>query len=248
MSIGDKDTLLFKGRRRILSGRLESLGLFNDNVLKAIGAVPRHLFVQKGLEDQAYKDVPVAIGAGQTISQPSTVALQTQLLELKAGDRILEIGTGCGYQSAVLFYLGAEVYSIERQEELFTQAARNLAEAEYIFLDEEHTSKTATSLECGKIHLYLGDGFAGLESEAPFDGIIVTCGAPEVPAALLKQLKTGGRLVIPVYCGPSGENDEKKQVLKVIVKTAEGRFKAKNISRMSFVPMLKGVKRKQKQQ
>ena len=113
MSIGDKDTLLFKGRRRILSGRLESLGLFNDNVLKAIGAVPRHLFVQKGLEDQAYKDVPVAIGAGQTISQPSTVALQTQLLELKAGDRILEIGTGCGYQSAVLFYLGAEVYSMK---------------------------------------------------------------------------------------------------------------------------------------
>ena len=246
MSIEDKDTLLQKGRRKILVKDLESQGLFNAKVLKAIGAVPRHLFVQEGLEDQAYKDVPVAIEAGQTISQPSTVALQTQLLELKAGDRILEIGTGCGYQSAVLFYLGAEVFSIERQEELFIQAARNLSDAGYIFPDDEHSSRTATSLECGKIHLYLGDGFAGLEQEAPFDGIIVTCACPEVPAALLRQLKAGGRLVIPVYCGPSEE--EKNQMLKVIVKTSDGRFKAKNVSWMSFVPMLKGVKRKQKQQ
>lgn len=246
MSIEDKDTLLQKGRRKILVKDLESQGLFNAKVLKAIGAVPRHLFVQEGLEDQAYKDVPVAIEAGQTISQPSTVALQTQLLELKAGNRILEIGTGCGYQSAVLFYLGAEVFSIERQEELFIQAARNLSDAGYIFPDDEHSYRTATSLECGKIHLYLGDGFAGLEQEAPFDGIIVTCACPEVPAALLRQLKAGGRLVIPVYCGPSEE--EKNQILKVIVKTADGRFKAKNVSRMSFVPMLKGVKRKQKQQ
>ena len=120
-----KDTLLYKGRRRMLVKELQEQNLFSDRTLKAIGAVPRHFFVQDGLEDQAYKDTPVAIGAGQTISQPSTVALQTDLLEIKSGDRILEIGTGCGYQTAVLFYLGAEVFTIERQEELFRQQYRH---------------------------------------------------------------------------------------------------------------------------
>lgn len=234
----NKDTLLYKGRRRILVEELESYGLFSASVLKAIGAVPRHLFVQQGLEEMAYKDTPVAIGAGQTISQPSTVALQTQLLEFKSGDKILEIGTGCGYQSAVLFYLGADVYTIERQEDLFRQAARNLSEAGYLFAEGAEENK----IESGKLHLYLGDGFAGLEEEAPFDGIVVTCGAPDVPPALLKQLKPGGRLVIPVDDG-SLEGDKKKQILKVIVKTNGGRFKARNISKMSFVPMLKGIEK-----
>ncbi len=248
MSIGDKDTLLFKGRRSILERQLKSCGIFNDKVLKAIGAVPRHLFVQKGLEDQAYLDTPVAIEAGQTISKPSTVALQTQLLELKPGDKILEIGTGCGYQSAVLFYLGANVYSIERQEDLFRQAEKNLSQAGYLFPDEEQTLSTSSKIVSGKLHLYLGDGFAGLEEEAPFDGIVVTCGAPEVPASLLKQLKPGGRLVIPVDEKEGEKAGQKKQILKVIVKTPDGKFKARNVSKMSFVPMLKGVKRKKPRQ
>ena len=157
-----KDTLVFQGRRRKLVEELSASGLFSEKVLKAIGSVPRHLFVQKGLEDLAYKDMPVAIEAGQTISQPSTVAFQTQLLDFKPGDRILEIGTGCGYQTAVLFYLGAEVFSIERQEELFRKATENLTEAGYIFPEEDFS--------VSKIHLFLGDGFEGLKDLAPFDG------------------------------------------------------------------------------
>lgn len=238
----NKDTLLYKGRRRILAQELESSGLYSKRVLKAIGAVPRHLFVQQGLEEMAYKDIPVAIEARQTISQPSTVALQTQLLEFRSGDKILEIGTGCGYQSAVLFYLGADVYTVERQEELFWQAARNLSEAGYLFAEEQMAGTAATKIESGKLHLYLGDGFAGLEEEAPFDGIVVTCGAPDVPPALLRQLKTGGRLVIPVD-EPTQAQKKKNQILKIIVKTDEGHFKARNVSKMSFVPMLKGIEK-----
>jgi len=185
----NKDTLLYRGRRRLLTEELERKNLFSEKVLKAIGAVPRHLFVQEGLEDLAYKDMPVAIDAEQTISQPSTVALETELLDISPGDKILEIGTGCGYQSAVLFYLGADVYSIERQEELFHKAAENLAAAGYLFEDEEFSTRTATKIISGKLHIFLGDGFAGLEKESPFDGIVVTCGAPSVPDTLLRQLK-----------------------------------------------------------
>lgn len=241
----NKDTLLQKGRRRLLVGQLEAIGLFSDKVMKAIGTVPRHLFVQEGLEDMAYKDTPVAIAAGQTISQPSTVALQTQLLEIKSGSRVLEIGTGCGYQTAVLFYLGAEVYSIERQEELFHQAAKNLDRAGYFFA-EKLAGENATRIDSGKIHLFLGDGFAGLEEEAPFDAIVVTCGAPEVPIELLHQLAPGGRLVIPVDIDDPKDKRKKEQILKLIVKMTDGRFKAKNISKMSFVPMLKGIEKKKK--
>ena len=221
----NKDTLLYKGRRRILAQELESSGLYSKRVLKAIGAVPRHLFVQQGLEEMAYKDIPVAIEAGQTISQPSTVALQTQLLEFRSGDKIL-----------------ADVYTVERQEELFWQAARNLSEAGYLFAEEQMAGTAATKIESGKLHLYLGDGFAGLEEEAPFDGIVVTCGAPDVPPALLRQLKTGGRLVIPVD-EPTQAQKKKNQILKIIVKTDEGHFKARNVSKMSFVPMLKGIEK-----
>ena len=145
--------------------QLRESGRFEERVLKAIGAVPRHLFVEEGLEDFAYKDTPVAIGAAQTISQPSTVALETQLLNFKPGDRILEIGTGCGYQSAVLFYLGAEVFSIERQAELFPTAVSNLEAAGYLFLDEELAAQTPTNINSGKFHLYLGDGYLGLPAE-----------------------------------------------------------------------------------
>ena len=236
-----KDSLLYKGRRKILVERLAAKGHFSEKVLKAIGAVPRHIFVQEGLEDLAYKDMPVAIEADQTISQPSTVALQTHLLDIKSGDKILEIGTGCGYQCAILFYLGAEVFSIERQEALFRTAIENLEAAGYIFPEEDLQTSATASIHSGKIHLFLGDGFAGLEKEAPFDGIIVTCGAPYVPEALLKQLKIGGRLIIPV--NENLECASKKQILKEIVKTEEGKFKARNILEMSFVPMLKGINR-----
>ena len=214
---------------------LAATGLFSEKVLRAIGAVPRHLFVQEGLEDLAYKDIPVAIEAGQTISQPSTVAFQTQLLDFKPGDRILEIGTGCGYQTAVLFYLGAEVFSIERQEELYHKAIRNLTEAGYIFPEEDFS--------VSKIHLFLGDGFDGLKDLAPFDGIIVTCGAPSLPDALMRQLSPGGKMVIPVD-EPGQENaSEKKQILKVITRKPDGKYTGRDVSRMSFVPMLQGVKK-----
>ena len=234
-----KDTLVYQGRRRLLVEELRSSGIFSNKVLKAIGAIPRHLFVQEGLEVLAYKDMPVAIEAGQTISQPSTVALQTQLLDFGPGDRILEIGTGCGYQTAVLFYLGAEVFSIERQEELFLKARENLTNAGYLFPEEDFSFS--------KIHLFLGDGFAGLEKLAPFDGIIVTCGAPSLPQALMRQLAPGGKMVIPVD-EPDQENTrEKKQILKVITRTPGGKYTGRDVSRMSFVPMLKGVEKRIKE-
>ena len=242
-----KDTLVYQGRRRLLAKELSASGLFEEKVLKAIGAVPRHLFVQEGLEELAYKDMPVAIGAGQTISQPSTVALQTQLLDIKPGARILEIGTGCGYQTAVLFYLGAEVFSIERQEELFLSAIGNLADAGYVFPDEDFSVRKESSLESGKIHLFLGDGFDGLEDRAPFDGIIVTCGAPSIPDMLMKQLAPGGKMVIPVDEKVQDNPSEKKQVLKVITRNPDGKYSGRDISRMSFVPMLEGVERSGKQ-
>lgn len=230
-----KDTLVFQGRRRLLADELSATGLFSEKVLKAIAAVPRHLFVQEGLEELAYKDIPVAIEAGQTISQPSTVAFQTQLLDFKPGDRILEIGTGCGYQTAVLFYLGAEVFSIERQEELFLKAKENLEQAGYLFPDEDFS--------VSKIHLFLGDGFEGLKDLAPFDGIIVTCGAPSLPEALMRQLAPGGKMVIPVD-EPGQENaPKKKQILKVITRKPDGKFTGRDVSRMSFVPMLQGVEK-----
>ena len=234
-----QDTLLHKGRRNLLVQQLRESGRFEERVLKAIGAIPRHLFVEEGLEDFAYKDTPVAIGASQTISQPSTVALETQLLNFKPGARILELGTGCGYQSAVLFYLGAEVFSIERQAELFPMAISNLEAAGYLFLDEELTAQTPTNVNSGKFHLYLGDGYLGLPLEAPFDGIVVTCGAPHIPKKLLEQLKVGARLVIPVDVEERGK--EKRQMLKVITKVAEGRFVAEDIGIASFVPMLEGI-------
>lgn len=238
-----KDTLVFQGRRKLLVDELSGSGMFSQKVLKAIGAVPRHLFVQEGLEDLAYKDIPVAIDAGQTISQPSTVALQTQLLDFKPGDRILEIGTGCGYQTAVLFYLGAEIFSIERQEELFRKAIINLEAAGYIFPDEDFSVSTALRLESGKIHLFLGDGFEGLKDLAPFDGIIVTCGAPHLPKELMAQLAPGGKMVIPVDEDSSEKAAGKKQILKVITRKPDGKFTGRDISRMSFVPMLQGVER-----
>ncbi|MCI1719791.1 MAG: protein-L-isoaspartate(D-aspartate) O-methyltransferase [Bacteroidales bacterium] len=212
------DPLIQKGRRKKLVEELAKCKMFGSRVLRAIGAVPRHIFIEKGMEEFAYKNIRVEIGEKQTISQPSTVALETELLDVKSGDKILEIGTGCGYQTAILFYLGANVYSIERQKELFLQAQINLQKIEYT-----------------KPKLFWGDGFKGLPQFAPFDGIIVTCGAPEIPNSLLLQLKIGGRIVIPV--------GEKEQEMLLITRKNKIDFEKKSFGAASFVPMLHGVKK-----
>lgn len=243
--IGLFDTPLYKGRRNILVNQLKAKGSFNERILRAIAAVPRHIFVMEGMEEFAYNDTPVAIEAGQTISQPSTVALQTQLLGLfdnptstdgiRQSPRVLEIGTGCGYQSAVLFYLGAEVFTIERQEELYKQARKNLVKAGYLFDNEQEDIQSSeqeyiSNPITDKIHLHLGDGYLGLPDMAPFDGIVVTCGANEIPNSLLHQLKVGAKMVIPV-----GEK------LYTVERESSELFQKKEQGNANFVPMLKGV-------
>lgn len=194
-------------------GTLERKGISDKDVLKAIGNVPRHLFMDSGFLDHAYTDKAFPIAADQTISQPYTVARQTELLELKKGDRVLEIGTGSGYQAAVLLELGALVYTIERQNELFKK-----------------TSLFLPKLGYRPKRMVFGDGYRGLEEEAPFDGIIVTAGAPFVPPALLAQLKIGGRMVIPV--------GEDPQIMTVFVRKSEKEFEKEEFGEYRFVPML----------
>ena len=170
-----------QGLRNILAKTLQEKGIVDTNVLDAIRQVPRHLFLDSSFESHAYLNKAFPIGADQTISHPYTVAFQTELLQLKKGDKILEIGTGSGYQTAILLALGVQVYTIERQLELFKKTQIFFKKAVYM----------------PKQHLF-GDGYIGLETAAPFDGIIVTAGAPFVPKPLLEQLKIGGYLVIPV--------------------------------------------------
>ena len=169
------------GQAKGPEGRDQGGGITDEQVLAAIQAVPRHLFLEKAFEEHAYEDKPFPIGFAQTISQPFTVAYQTALLDVQPGDRILEIGTGSGYQAAVLAVLGARVYSIERQEGLYVAAKELLAR-----------------LGHNKIRCFFGDGTKGLPDFAPYDKIIVTAGAPVVPEALKNQLRIGGRLIIPV--------------------------------------------------
>lgn len=232
MLSSELDTPLQKGRRERLALELEKQQRFDKRIIRAIKAVPRHIFIDKGLQEFAYRDVPIAIDNEQTISQPSTVAMQTQLLDFKSGDRILEIGTGCGYQTAVLYYLGADVYSIERMKALYEKAVNNLKKLDY-----------------EKPHLFWGDGFKGMPQFAPYDGIIVTCGAPEIPESLLLQLKTGGKLVIPVDI-KTDEREEtvgikkkrkKEQEMLVLTRKNETHFDKKSYGPAKFVPMLKDV-------
>jgi protein-L-isoaspartate(D-aspartate) O-methyltransferase len=185
----------------------------NKNVLEAIRAVPRHLFMDSGFEDHAYQDKAFPIGAEQTISQPYTVAFQTELLEVKPGDKILEIGTGSGYQTAVLLKLKARVFTIERQLELFKKTS-------IFFKKMGYRPKKFN----------FGDGYKGLPEEAPFDGIIVTAGAPEIPKALLSQLKIGGKLVIPV-----GLDD---QIMTRIIRKSDKEFERQEFGSFRFVPLL----------
>lgn len=185
----------------------------NKNVLDAIRAVPRHLFMDSSFEDHAYQDKAFPIAADQTISQPYTVAFQTELLELNPGDKILEIGTGSGYQTAVLLKLKAKVFTIERQLELFKKTS-------IFFKKMGYRPKK----------FIFGDGYKGLPAEAPFEGIIVTAGAPEIPKALLSQLKIGGKLVIPV-----GLDD---QIMTRIIRNSEKEFEREEFGSFRFVPLL----------
>ncbi|MCF6182229.1 protein-L-isoaspartate(D-aspartate) O-methyltransferase [Lutibacter sp.] len=209
-----KDTHKHKGLRNQLVTTVKNKGIVDENVLKAIANVPRHLFMDSGFVDFAYKDKAFPIAADQTISQPYTVAFQTEVLEVKSGDKILEIGTGSGYQTAVLIEMGAKVYSIERQKELFKK-----------------TNLFLPKLGYKPKRLIFGDGYKGLPTEAPFDGIIVTAGAPFVPKALLAQLKIGGRLVIPV--------GDDTQVMTLFIRTGVKKFEKHELGDFKFVPMLK---------
>ncbi len=208
-----KDTSKHQGLRNQLAKLLEEKGIKDKNVLEAIKKIPRHLFLNSSFEDFAYQDKAFPIAAGQTISQPYTVAFQSQLLQVKKGDKILEIGTGSGYQTAVLCLLGAKVYSVERQNELF-----------------KTTSILLPKLGIRPKHLSFGDGYKGLPNHAPFDSIIVTAGAPIIPKPLMAQLKIGGKLVIPV-----GESD---QIMTMLIRKNETQFEKHEFGDFKFVPLL----------
>jgi protein-L-isoaspartate(D-aspartate) O-methyltransferase len=208
-----KDTSKHQGLRIQLVKILQEKGITDKNVLIAISKIPRHLFLNSSFEDYAYQDKAFPIGAGQTISQPYTVAFQSQLLEVKNGDKILEIGTGSGYQTAVLCVMGAQVYSVERQNELFKK-----------------TSFLLPKLGVKPKYLSFGDGYKGLENHAPFDSIIVTAGAPIIPKPLMAQLKIGGKLVIPL--------GDKNQIMTLLIRKSETQFEKHEFGDFKFVPLL----------
>lgn len=208
-----KDTAKHQGLRNQLINVLREKGITDKNVLAAMNKIPRHLFLQSSFADYAYQDKAFPISAGQTISQPYTVAFQSQLLQIGADASILEIGTGSGYQTAVLCAMGAKVYSIERQNELFKQ-----------------TSQLLPKLGIRPKLLTFGDGYKGLPNYAPFDGIIVTAGAPEIPTPLMAQLKIGGRLVIPV--------GEPVQIMTLLIRKDEKTFEKHEFGEFRFVPLL----------
>ncbi len=212
-----EDTYRHKGMRRILVNTLREKGITDERVVAAIEALPRHFFLDKAFEEQAYEDKPFPIGNDQTISQPYTVAYQSSLLSVEKRDRILEIGTGSGYQAAILSLLGGRVFTVERQETLFAK-----------------TRKLLETLDLGKIQCFLRDGTKGLPEFAPFDKILVTAGSPEIPEALPLQLKTGGRLVIPV-------GDEQGQKMIRITRLSETEFQKEVFDNFRFVPLLTGI-------
>lgn len=217
--INKDDEYLYQGKRKRLVEQLKEKGILNQSVLNAILKIPRHLFFDQSTErpallDHAYSDKALKIGAGQTISHPFTVAFQTEKLNIVKGEKVLEIGTGCGYQTAVLIEMGAKVFSIERQKELFDKTKIFLPLIGY------HGAK-----------LIYGDGYKGLPQYAPFDKIIVTAAAPYIPQDLLSQLVIGGILVIPL-----GEGEE--QIMNVIIKKTDKEFAKQAFGKFKFVPML----------
>jgi len=208
-----KDTLKHSGMRNKLAQVIAAKGIQDENVLHAIKKVPRHLFLDSSFEEHAYQDKAFPIGASQTISQPYTVAFQTELLQIQPNDSILEIGTGSGYQTAILLELNARVFTIERQKELFKK-----------------TKLFFTKMGYRPKKVIFGDGYKGLPAEAPFDGIIVTAGAPFVPKPLLSQLKLGGKLVIPV--------GTEEQIMTLYTRKSEKEFEKQELGLFRFVPML----------
>ena len=212
------DTYKHKGMRRRLVEEVKAKGITDEAVLEAIGKIPRHLFMDSSFENFAYRDVPFPIGSGQTISQPYTVGFQSQLLKIRKGDKVLEVGTGSGYQAIVLIELGAKVFSIERQRKLYDRTRKLMHEMGYM------------------AKLFYGDGYKGLPSYAPFDKIIVTAGAPDVPKELLKQLKVGGMMVIPI-------GGDEGQVMYSITRVSETDFEQQKHGDFAFVPMLKNKAR-----
>lgn len=204
---------MYERERQDLVDKLSENGIADIYVLKAISEVERHNYVPDALIVHAYKDIALPIGSGQTISQPYTVAIMTQALKVKPDLKILEVGTGSGYQAAILAKMGAKVFSIERQFEIYTRTQKLLEELGI------------------RVHTKYGDGTIGWEEYAPFDGIIVTAGSPDIPKSLLKQLSVGGRLVIPV-------GNKISQKLKVITKVSENEFEIIDIPEFVFVPLI----------
>lgn len=210
-----KDTYKHKGQRIKLVKELISQGITDRKVLEAISKIPRHLFLEAGYDKLAYENKAFDIGAGQTISQPYTVAFQTQLLGIEKGEKVLEIGTGSGYQTAILLELGAQVYTIERQKELFLKSQTLLHQMGYY------------------PHFFYGDGYKGKPGYSPFDKIIVTAGAPFIPQALQKQMRIGGILVIPV-------GNSEYQTMYSVVRVDEKEFEKNSFGEFRFVPLLEG--------
>ena len=211
-----EDTYRHKGLRKKLIDSLRDKGITDDNVLNAMMNIPRHFFLDTALEHIAYQDRAFPIGEGQTISQPYTVAFQTQLLEITPFQKVLEIGTGSAYQAMVLAEIGATVFTIERQKKLFD------LNKSFILRNKYHSIK-----------FFYGDGFEGLPTFAPFDKVIITAAAPFIPPKLIEQLKPGGKMVIPV-------DDNGSQKTMRITKNADGTLEEETFSDFSFVPMLKG--------
>jgi protein-L-isoaspartate(D-aspartate) O-methyltransferase len=212
-----EENFQYKGLRAKLVEEIRKKGIHDPRVLEAIGKVPRHLFMDSGFIKFAYRDQAFPIGAGQTISQPYTVAFQSQLLEIKPMHKVLEVGTGSGYQAAVLAEMGAKVYTIERQKELYLTSQILLNSLNY------------------RISFFYGDGYQGLPTYGPYDRILITAAAPAIPEALLSQLKIGGRLVVPV--GGNG-----LQTMTLIEKQDENKFIRSEHGCFVFVPMLEGKK------
>jgi protein-L-isoaspartate(D-aspartate) O-methyltransferase len=210
-----EDTYRHKGLRRKLIEELRKKGIKNEDVLNAMDRVPRHAFMDSSFINFSYRDQAFPIGAGQTISQPYTVAFQTELLEVKPLEKVLEVGTGSGYQCAVLLEMGARVFTIERQRDLYVTSQKILPQLGY------------------KPHFFFGDGYEGAPSYGPFDKIIVTAGGEEIPQKLLSQLKIGGRLVMPV-------GSTQSQTMILVEKLSENEFRTSEHGTFIFVPLLKG--------
>ena len=218
MNTNLEDNYRHKGLRKQLVDALRTKGITDEVVLAAINEVPRHVFLDSSFVELAYQDQAFPIGSGQTISQPSTVAFQTQLLGIEQGMKVLEIGTGSGYQACVLAAMGAKVFSIERQRNLYFKTKEILEQLPF------------------RVKVFLGDGYEGLPTYQPFDRVIITAGAPNIPEKLIEQLKPGGIMVIPMD-NTEGEG----QTMLKLTKLNDGTLKQESFGDFKFVPMLKNI-------